>query len=508
VSTIPTGAVEHELKLGARPGFSLPDLTDIVPGARVEAEPTLDLDATYVDTPDLQLVRNGVSLRRRTGEGAPRWTLKLPSGDTGVGLSRREIDVEDPGHVVPAELAALVTGWVRSSGLVPVAVIRSHRERSRLVDADGHDLAEIDDDEVQVIDDGEVAARFREIEVELLEHGGTELLQLVGDALVGAGAGAPDPTSKITRALGPRALVPPDLAPIDVGAGADLADVVTAALRRSVGTIVDQDHVVRLDGGSGEGDGVRRARSGVRRLRSDLQTLAPVLVEGWADDLRSRSSELAGVLGAVHGTDALVAGLLRRVGQLTADHRPVAGRLVHHLEIGRRAQVAALLGAMSEPGYVELLDELVAAASRPQLAEHVEGPASEWLPGLVRPRWRKLAKAVERLDSEPDGEALERVRSLARRARHACELAVPVVGAPAAELGERLGELQDLLGEIHDCAIAEEWLRSVAPTVADDQRLVAGELVDIMRERASELRAGWPDAWAACDRRSLSRWLG
>lgn len=506
MSTAPTGSVEREIKLGAWPGFSMPDLGDVAPDVQVVPEPALDLDATYVDTADLQLVRNGVSLRRRTGEGAPRWTLKLPSAESGVGLARREFDVEDPGEVVPEELAALVTGWVRSSSLVPVAVIRSHRERVRLVDADGNQLLEIDDDEVTVIDDGEVAARFREVEVELAAHGSTDLLQAVGDALVAAGAGAPDPTSKIARALGPRALVPPDLAVPEVGPESDLDELVTAALRRSVAQVVTNDHVIRLDG-TADGEGVRKARAGVRRLRSDLQILAPVLADGWADDLRVASKPLAAALGAVRGTDVLVAGLLRHVGELPADQRPVAGRLVQHLEKGRTAQMAALLDAMSGPRYVGLLDDLVAAAESPRLADQASGPAVERLPGLVRPRWRRVRKAVEHLGPEPGDDALNGVRGLAKRARQACELAAPVVGEAATDLAERLGELQDLLGELQDTVVAQEWLRSVAPTVADDQAAVAAELADVVRERSVELRSEWRDAWAACDRKSLTRWL-
>ncbi len=73
------GKLEREVKFGAWPGFVLPDLTDVAPGVTVTDGPELDLDATYVDTDDLRLVRRGVSLRRRTGEGAPRWTLKLPT---------------------------------------------------------------------------------------------------------------------------------------------------------------------------------------------------------------------------------------------------------------------------------------------------------------------------------------------------------------------------------------------------------------------------------------------
>ena len=64
-----------------------------------------------------------------------------------------------------------------------------------------------------------------------------------------------------------------------------------------------------------------------------------------------------------------------------------------------------------------------------------------------------------------------------------------------------------MLGELHDTAVAQEWLRSVVPTVPDDQRIAAGELVTLERDRAAELRAAWPAAWAACDRKALTRWF-
>ena len=125
----PKGHLEREAKLGGRPGFVMPDLHAVIPGATVVGRPTLDLDATYIDTVDLQLVRNGVSLRRRTGEGAPTWTLKLPSGRSTEIMQRREFNVVSDSLEVPTELAALVTGWVRSAPLVPVIDILSHRER-------------------------------------------------------------------------------------------------------------------------------------------------------------------------------------------------------------------------------------------------------------------------------------------------------------------------------------------------------------------------------------------
>jgi CHAD domain-containing protein len=470
----------------------------------VRSEAALDLDATYVDTPDLQLVRNGASLRRRTGEGPPRWTLKLPSGRDGDVLLRRELDVDDPGHEVPEALRALTTGWVRRAPLGPVAVIRSHRERLRLLGADGATLAEIDDDEVSVIDAGHVAARFREVEVELAEGGSPDLLTLVTEALVAAGAGAPDPTSKVARALGPRALAPPELSVTPPGPDATVAEAVGAALRRSVGQVVAWDHVVRLDD---DVEGVHKVRVGTRRLRSDLTTLEPVLDQAWAEDLRGRLAELAARLGAVRDTDVLLERLWGAVEELREEDRPGAAVVVQRLEDERRAHLGSLHATMSGAAYVELLDDLVAAALRPCLSPAGREPAAEVLPALVRPRWRRLRRAVEGLGDAPSDDALHRVRILAKRARYASELVAPVVGDDAADLAACLAALQDVLGELHDAVVAEAWLRDHRGALTHDEGFAAGELAALQRADADQHRRAWPAAWAACDRKALTRWF-
>ena len=125
----------------------------------------------------------------------------------------------------------------------------------------------------------------------------------------------------------------------------------------------------------------------------------------------------------------------------------------------------------------------------------------------MRPRWRRLHRAVGNLGDQPDDEALHRVRILAKQARYACELAAPVVGDEAAELAAALAGLQDLLGDLHDTAVAETWLRRVVPLSGSEQRFAAGELVAVERAEAATLREAWPAAWNACDRKHLTGWL-
>src|SRR2546423_4376337 len=121
--------IEREVKLAAWGGFALPALDDLAPDLSVESLKVKKLDATYYDTRDLRLARAGVSLRHRLGDDPP-WTVKLPEGDGGPVMSRKEIPFAGPAGTIPVPAAALVRAYARGEALVAVA--RLQTERSRL----------------------------------------------------------------------------------------------------------------------------------------------------------------------------------------------------------------------------------------------------------------------------------------------------------------------------------------------------------------------------------------
>jgi inorganic triphosphatase YgiF len=206
------GRLEREVKLEADPGLELPDLDALVAGASVEPREPVELDATYYDGADLRLVHQGISVRRRTGEGT-RWTVKLPAADEGTAaassVARHEHDVMDDATDPPAEVLRLVAPWLGDTELVAVARLVSTRARLD-VRADESDrvVAEVDDDLVVVLAEDREVGRFREIEIELADGltvaeatSATAVVDAVADELVAAGARRGDPRSKIDRAL-------------------------------------------------------------------------------------------------------------------------------------------------------------------------------------------------------------------------------------------------------------------------------------------------------------------
>ena len=70
---------EVEVKLDAGPEVTLPDLTALPGVVAVAAGEDQHLEAVYLDSADLRLLRHGTTLRRRTGGSDAGWHLKLPA---------------------------------------------------------------------------------------------------------------------------------------------------------------------------------------------------------------------------------------------------------------------------------------------------------------------------------------------------------------------------------------------------------------------------------------------
>jgi CHAD domain-containing protein len=504
--------IEREVKLGAWAGFNLPDLNGVAEGITAEARPERALRAVYYDTADLRLARWGVTLRHRSGEGSG-WTVKLPEGEEGPALVRREVNRDGVPGRVPAAASDLVRAYVRNAPLAAVAQMRTRRRAVELLDVEGQSVAEVVDDEVSVLHAGRVAARFREVEVEITRRASPELLDAVIDRLREVGAGAPDPTPKLVRALGARALGPPELAPVTLEDDATMADVVCAAIVNSTTRMLRHDPGIRI---GDDPEDVHQARVGTRRLRSDLRTFAPVLVEEWLGPLRDELRWLAGALGAVRDADVLAERLRRQADALPARDASGLAPLFRKLAAERERAGEELLAALSGERYVALLDRLVAAA---QDHDNPHGPtidmfraeaalpAVELLPELVARPWRHVKKAVSELDAESPPEALHEIRIRVKRARYAAEAASPVFGKRARNFGKALADTQGLLGDHQDAMVAEEWLRHAVVRAGAVQAMAAGELIAVQRAEAAACREAWPASWRELDRKKLRSWL-
>ena len=245
------------------------------------------LQTVYFDTPDFRLARWGVSLRHREGQG---WTTKLPpEKDGGALLVRGEFTFPGEDTTTPPDEA--IDRSARTSGRPPSGPwcgLRTIRRLIQLLDLDDRLLAEVVDDEVSVLSGRRIAARFRELEVEITDDTPDGLLDEVLERLRAAGAGAPDPTPKYERAVGPFATLPPEVR----GGGAHLG------VDREPGPEQDARHVGQPPPSARRGDPIGR---GPRRRPSGARGHPPAAL-GPPDVPRDARSRL---VGAASGGAAL-----------------------------------------------------------------------------------------------------------------------------------------------------------------------------------------------------------
>jgi CHAD domain-containing protein len=494
--------LERELKFSPGPTFTMPDLADSAHGIGTDAPVTIKLVASYFDTPDLRLARAGASLRHRNDEG---WLVKLPV-ERDEGLTRVEQRVPGDGDTPPDAAIDLVRALARSAPIQLIARLNTLRTIIVVRDALGAQVAEIADDEVSVIDGVRLAARFREIEVELTEGADEEIVARLGKRLQTSGAGRPDPIPKIVRAIGPRALDPPDVEParpLDLASTA--LEVVTAAVANSTARLIANDPGVRLGEDS---EAVHQARVATRRLRSDLRTFRIVLDEQWSEPLRAELKWLGERLGEVRDADVLLERLDAQLDALPHADAIGARDLLDTLRTQRSTARDALLITMRSDRYVGLLDRLVDASHEVPASPDRDDLDEIELEELVRPPWKKLRRAVEELDHDPPDQALHDVRIRAKRVRYAAEAVAPAIGREAKKFAKRIAEVQTTLGDHQDAVVAEQWLRDqLHPTSSGPMLFVAGELAAIERAAARNSRAQFPAVWRRARHKRLRDWL-
>jgi CHAD domain-containing protein len=496
--------VSSRHNLSSPPGFHLPDLSGVAEAIDAAAVEPAVLESTYHDTPDLRLARAGATLRYRSDEG---WVVRFERRDaTGdVSPARNEHRVDGDAGQPPEAALDLVQALVRTAQVVAVVRLRTQRRRIELHDQSGKALGDVLDDEVSVLDGSRVAARFRELEVELDDAAPDALADAVVARLRAAGAGPPDRTPKVVRALGWRALEPPDVTNLRrLGPSPSGGDVVRAALAASVAQLVTHDPGVRL---GDDPEDVHQARVATRRLRSSLRTFGNLLEPDWTSSLRKELRRLGNHLGAVRDTEVLLDRLRARIERLRPGDRDAAKRVVNPLLKQWDGARSKLHDTLRSRRYTELLDRLIDAARDPALLPPSDDPADAVLPPLVREPWERLRAAVDELESEPPDEALHEVRIRAKHCRYAAETVAPVVGKSARAFARAMEDLQDVLGEHQDAVVAEQWLREVASTSEGAEAFVAGELASLERLDIERTRDAWPRAWQKASRKRLRQWL-
>ena len=504
---------EVEAKFRVHPPFRVPDLTgDPSPVARVDGPRTIELRAVYWDTSDLRFAREGVTLRHRTGEGPnDGWHLKLPVHEAGVPDAstgaRDELLEVAPDDAIPARLLDLVSAYVRGAVVGPVATLSTTRSLYCLYDAEERPLVELADDLVCVLNQGHVAGRFREIEIEDV-GGGSDVLRAVGDTLRAAGAVGGEFVPKVVRALGPQATAAPDPPPPGRMLPSDSTRaVVQAVLRRYVRNLMARDVEIRRSAP----DAVHQMRVAARRLRSALKLFGPVVDPTWANALRDELAWLADTLGAARDAEVLLDRLHRSLDALPPEL--VLGQVRARIDqaVGGSLAAAATesVQTLRTERYLALVDRLVSAAWDPMTTDAADDPAGVVVPRLVADTWKRLASAAARVGGRRATDAdWHRARIAAKQVRYAAEAVTPLFGRQAKTLAERAEAIQELLGEHQDAVVACAELRRLATGARTGGiGFTLGLLYSVEMAAIERTRHDFPALWADTARAKYRKWL-
>ncbi|MGC5018461.1 CHAD domain-containing protein [Micromonospora sp. DT47] len=495
--------VERERKYSGDEGFRLPDLTGCGGVATVSDATALDLDAVYLDTPDLRLARSGYALRRRTGGHDAGWHLKV--GAAGGPRTEYQFPAGAADADPPAELVGLFRAASRGTPVGPAARVTTHRVERRLLDDRGRVLAEVAEDTVEgrdLVSDERQA--WHEIEVELVD-GDEQLLDAVEARLREAGA-RPVPVSKSHRALGTRLAAAAEAATTD----------------RAVAPVVDYAHTQRdvlignhPEARRGDEDAVHDMRVAVRRLRATLRTFRGLWDRRDSEGVRTELRWLGTQLGPVRDAQVMAARLTDAVHAEPAELvlGPIVARITERFAADIATALDELGRALDSDRYTDLLA---------RLDRLIEGPTTStadarWVTRRVR---RAVTRADDRLDlalagrcptrpGEEEDVALHEARKAYKTARYAVEVRQPAVGKPADALVDRLKDLQELLGAHQDSVITRDVLRRQAlRAYADGENTFTYGLLHARQATAADRDVR--DVAAARDRArrgTVRRWL-
>ncbi|MGA8249987.1 MAG: CHAD domain-containing protein [Mycobacterium sp.] len=472
--------LEVERKFDVGESTVSPSFEGIAAVARVEKAPVQSLDAMYFDTPDYDLARNKITLRRRTGGTDAGWHLKLPSGPDARTEVRAPLDASDE-STVPSELLDVVLAIVRDRQPEPVARITTQRESQVLYGVDGAELAEFSNDHVTAWSAGApgdsesepAEQQWREWELELVADNGTantELLDRLSNRLLDAGAAPAGHGSKLARVLGETPQSNGTRPPAD-------------PLHRAVAEQIDQllvwDRAVRADAP----DAVHQMRVTTRKLRSLLRDAQGSFGSTDSEWVQAELRELAAVLGVARDAEVLGERYQRQLDLMAPEL--VRGRIRERLVKGARRRyqtgLRRSLIAMRSQRYFRLLDTLDSLVAEFAVPVAGEEPAPVTIETAYK-KVRKAAKAAaeaEQADAPAEeggehagDEALHRIRKRAKRLRYTA------AATGADKVAEQAKVIQTLLGDHQDSVVSREHLikQTEAAHVAGEDTFTYGLL--------------------------------
>jgi len=246
---------------------------------------------------------------------------------------------------------------------------------------------------------------------------------------------------------------------------------------------------------------VHEMRVALRRSRGALRLFRKVMGEGrvaFNDELKW----LAGALGAVRDADVFLLFLRRYEARARDEHKPFVDGLIRSIRRGRGEPLAALNEAIGSERFARFRERyppMLQASVGPGNGLFPEtGGRAEMIssrgPELILKQLKKVTQLDRPLGLCSPGE-LHKLRIRCKRLRYAAEFLGDIYPDGLREIVEPMVDMQDALGDVHDCDIySERIIRYSEHRKSGRDAVVASAagaalLDDLSRGRTESLRA-------------------
>jgi inorganic triphosphatase YgiF len=450
------------------------------------------LVSTYYDSPDLPLRRHHLTLRVREQEGRYIQTVKTGDLMTADLISRGEwedVIASDRPDLDAPETGRLLAHKLDKDNLRPLFRTIVRRTVIELEpDASTRIEAAIDEGEIRALE-GEAVEPVSEIELEL-KGGDPAAIYDVALRLLDVAPLRIEMRSKAERgyelmAGDGQAPAPVRLKPITLDAVMTVEMVLQSIGRRCLAHLLHNEPAALAD----KPEGIHQMRVAVRRLRSVLSALKPMLP---AEPYRWASDELkwlAGALGSARNWDVFAANLVEpveRVLPFEHDLKLLAEAAERRRRTAYDRAKQAILSREHTAAILRLVRWFEARGWRDQPVSEravlLLATVGEVGPGLIERRWRQSRKRSKRFDELTPAQR-HKLRIALKKLRYTIEFLRNLFEKGKVKAFMRLlTPLQDDLGQINDVRTAHELLAEVTRHADQSNDAVA---------RAGGIVLGW-----------------
>jgi len=420
---------------------------------------TKKLRTVYFDTPGHNLQAAGFSLRiRRQGD---RWlqTIKVAqhAADGVSDLIELEGPVDTGGpdlaKITDKKIKRVVKKAVQGTSLHPVfeTVIQRTTRETKAQSSKMEPAAE-----AGAVRAGETSSALGGIEI-TLKAGSAEDLLLAVEKLLGEGqelklAGHIKTERGNRVPVGKRgASVEPEKARLARIARKDTcAEAFSAILASATRQIrVNRQAVFQTD----DPEGAHQMRIGLRRLRSALRALRPLVDSGSLRAFERSARDMGRGVGMLRDADVLIADIQAPMEQVASDKSGFT-ELREALERDQQAKRDEVRSALRGPTWAKLQLYLTLWPSTLEEHDELDKPITKHARKVLRKAWKKPVKLGRNLD-RLDAEHRHEMRKALKELRYQTEFFAPLFKRRGTRrFTEQLKALQDVFGHINDARMA------------------------------------------------------